>query len=226
MKSGMESGMKLRDTIKLYEFAPKPKWNKIALVFFSLVALVYLIPMGSGQVVLLGAFWVTYPMMYMLLMITQVIVAGYIQSSEKVHRGILRNMAVLMEIYNLVSFVLFVVLRTWLAFRMQQEEQVVPFLAAYCFYMMLYAVYVVFMYKKPVVGYILLVLLCGSISFGYQSFYAMLNQMTGSSIYGMIAVTAVVCVLTPVLYYGLSLAMDKYPYSELMLNRIMRQKGA
>lgn len=219
--------MRLRDTLKLYRFMPitkKPMYP--ALILMCCVFTVGTnIPLDNGMAV--GAFWALYPITFFLLQIHTVLVSGVVQSSEPSYRAITKNLAILIGLYNAAAFVIFGVLRTLLAYGMETEAGVPAYLTAYCLFQLFLAAYLPFFYKKPVVGYgLLLVMMFFMMSNNLAELLHALGIASGLSVGKMLGITAVVNAVSPFLYYGLSALLYKYPYSDYIVKRLMRQKSA
>lgn len=219
--------MRLRDTLKLYRFMPSGKKTMyVALILMCCVFMVGTnIPLDHGMAV--GAFWALYPIIFFLLQIHAVLVSGIVQSSERSYRAIAKNLATLLGLYNAVAFVIFGVLRTLLANWMETVAGVPAYLAAYCLFQIFLAVYLPFFYKKPVVGYVLLLIMLFFMTGNkHEELLTMLGITSALSVGTMLGIMAVVSAVSPLLYYGLSVLMYKYPYSDYIVKRLMRQKSA
>ncbi|MBP3206400.1 MAG: hypothetical protein J6M66_13380, partial [Lachnospiraceae bacterium] len=175
----------------------------------------------------IGAFWALYPIFFLLLQIHGVLISGIVQSSEKSYRAITRNLAILFVLYNAGAFVIFGVLRTVWAYRLEAETGVPEYLTAYCIFQLVLAIYVSVYYKKPIIGWGLLAFMMFlMISGNNASLWDTLGFTSGLSVGAMVGITGIVSVLSPVLFYGLSVAMYKWPYSDYIVSRLMRLKGA
>ena len=219
--------MKFGDTLKLYRFMPSSKKGYIMLlILMCLVCTVGTnIPLDNGMAV--GAFWALYPIIFFLLQIHTVLVSGVVQSSEPAYRAITKNLAILIGLYNAAAFVIFGVLRTLLAYGMETEAGVPAYLAAYCLFQVFLVVYLPFFYKKPVVGYgLLLVMMFFMMSNNLAELLHVLGITSGLSVGKMLGIMAVVSVVSPFLYYGLSVLLYRWPYSDYIVKRLMRQKSA
>ena len=218
--------MKLRDTLKLYRFMLTSKAAYIMLLVICVACVTFTnLPMFNGMEV--GAFWALYPIFFLLLQIHGVLVSGIVQSSEKSYRAITRNLAILFVLYNAGAFVIFGVLRTVWAYRLEAETGVPEYLTAYCIFQLVLAIYVPVYYKKPIIGLGLLAFMMFLMIGGNNaSLWDTLGFTSGLSVGAMVGITGIVSVLSPVLFYGLSVAMYKWPYSDYIVSRLMRQKGA
>ncbi len=219
--------MKLGDTLKLYRFMPSSKKSMYAaLILMCCVCMVGTnIPFDNGMTV--GAFWALYPIIFFLQQIHTVLVSGVVQSSERSYRAITKNLAILIGLYNAAAFVIFGVLRTFVAYGMETEAGVPDYLAAYCFFQLFFLVYLPFLYKKPVVGYgLLLVMMFFMMSNNLAELLHVLGITSGLSVGKMLGIMAVVSVVSPFLYYGLSVLLYRWPYSDYIVKRLMREKSA
>lgn len=219
--------MKFGDTLKLYRFMPTTKKPMYAaLILMCCVFTVGTnIPLDNGMAV--GAFWALYPIIFFLLQIHTVLVSGVVQSSERSYRAITKNLAILIGLYNAAAFVIFGVLRTFVAYGMETEAGVPAYLAAYCLFQVFLVVYLPFFYKKPVVGYgIILVMMFFMVGNKHEELLTILGITSALSVGKMLGITAVVSAVSPFLYYGLSVLLYRWPYSDYIVKRLMREKSA
>ena len=211
--------MKLKDTIKLLKYVPTPELNIVTAIIFGICILVTALPLPNFMI---GAFWANYIPMYFIGQITMVAYAGVIQSSEKYRKIVTKNIAILLAIVNLFEFGLFVVIRTYIAYIIHTEKYVNGYLISFMIFQILYVIYGATIYKKVKLGLMMLVLAFLLVIFsvndnGPMAFFNKIGAMADIKVFVIIA--GVVCMLTPLLYYGLSLLLYKLPYYDIKINR-------
>ena len=143
--------MKLKDTIKLFNFT----YNKSALIFlmifFFLQNIIYIfMPLGT----LMQGFMVSLTSTYFVNFVYQVLVSGMIRSSEKIEKSIIKNFTIILLISNVGSFILFMIPRFIVMLVMSQynENEIIIFLLNYILFNILAYVSVAVMYKRMAFG--------------------------------------------------------------------------
>ncbi len=215
--------MKLKDTIKLLKYTQSPQLNIVVVIIFGFCAIITSIPAIEN---VLGAFWANYMPMYFVGQISVVTFAGVVQSSEKFKKLVTKNLAILLGIANAFNYLLFVVVRSLLAYKIGMEAGICQFLVSYMLFQILYVIYGTVIYKNIKLGILFMVpifLIIVFSSFTSLKFIKDLAGLAGPKFFILLA--AVVSVLTPILYYGLTCALYKLPYSEGMVKRAQRQEA-
>lgn len=216
--------MKLKDTIKLLKYTQTPELHIVTAIMFGLCALVTAIPTHNNLDI--GGFWANYMPTYFIGQMSMVTFAGVVQSSEKFKKTVTRNLAILLAIFNIVNFGIFVVLRTFLAYKMHLEKNVNGFLISYMAFQILYVLYGTIIYKNLKLGLLFMVpifmfIIFSTMDHGPLKYFIKLGAMADIKVF--IALTAAVSLLTPLLYYGLSLLLYKMPYYEKIVERMERK---
>jgi len=216
--------MKLKDTLKLLRYTQTPQLNLVITILFGICALVTAIPSVNGM---MGAFWANYLPMYFIGQITTVTFSDMMQSSEKFKKIVTRNCALLLAIANVLGYILFGVIRTVLSYAMGMEEYVGSFLIAYMIFQILYILYGTVIYKNVKLGILLmapvfLLIIFASYDGGPASVFSKWAAMADVKFF--LILTAIVCLLSPLLYYVMSTLLYKVSYSEGMIKRAERQE--
>ena len=215
--------MKIKDTIKLLKYNPTPQMNIVVVIIFGVCAFITAIPAVNNIV---GAFWANYMPMYLIGQIYLVGISGVVQSSDKYRKTFTKNLAILLALANLLEYILFVVIRTIVAYKMGMGKGVNSFLIAYMLFQILYVIYGALIYKKTKLGIAIMIPIFMLIIFANNndtlSFADKIGSMASVGVF--LGLTAVVSALTPVMFYVLNRLMYKVPIADGITKRIERQE--
>ena len=214
--------MKLKDTFKLFKYIQNPELNLVVMIMFGISALITAIPTPGNA---FGAYWANYMFMYFIGQLSVVTISGVVQSSEKFKKLVTKNFAKLLAIGNLINYVIFVVLRTLIAYKIHTEKYVNGFLIIYMFFQILYVIYAAVINKYMKLGISIMILMLifviySTFDHGLMEYVEKLGPVADIKV--LVVLATVVSVLTPFLFYGLSLLLYKKPYNDKMLKRMER----
>ena len=203
--------MKIRDSLKLLKYTQNYVFNIIAIFLFFGTGLITSFPVPFRSHQLLGGFWANYLSGYIVAQITAVTFSGVIQSSEGYKKMMTKNMAIIILICNMIGFVFFCILRTALAYALGVEENLDLYLISFMIFQVLEILCVAVLYKIMALGIFCSIPLFASILFStWDGFNKIEVLCTNPKI--LVAMAFVTCLLTPLMYYGVSMALYKKPY--------------
>jgi len=228
--------MKLKDTIKLFNFT----YNKSALIFlmifFFLQNIMYIfMPLGT----LMQGFMVSLSSTYFVNFIYQVMVSSMIRSSEKVEKSIIKNFTIILLISNVGSFILFMIPRFIVMLVMSQynENEIIIFLLNYILFNILAYVSVAVMYKRMAFGTAVIGVM--ALAFFIEMPFIINNTthntikaiqemktavyhfeiQINAQIIGLLVIAFAVSIIAPFIFYIISILMKNAPISKYLEDR-------
>ena len=203
--------MKIKDTLKMLKYSQNYILNILAIGLFLITGLLTSFPVPLRSHSVLGAFWANYLSGYLVAQITAVTFSGVIQSSESFKKMMTKNMSVIILICNMISFVCFCVLRTVLAYALGVEENLDLYLISFMIFQVLEILCVAVLYKIMVLGIFCAIPLFATILFSTWDGFGKIGVLCSDPKI-LVAMTFVTCLLTPLMYYGVSMVLYKKPY--------------
>lgn len=228
--------MKLKDTIKLFKFT----YNKSALIFlmifFFLQNIMYIfMPLGT----IMQGFMVSLTSTYFVSFVYQIMVSSMIRSSEKVEKSTIKNFTIILLISNVGSFILFMIPRFIVMLVMSQynENEIIIFLLNYILFNILAYVSVAVMYKRmafgtAILGVAALAFFIEMPFFVYSSTQNLIKFIQGmktavkhfevlinAPIIGLLVASFAVCIISPFIFYLISILMKNVPISKFLEDR-------
>lgn len=203
--------MKIRDSLKLLKYTQNYVFNIIAIFLFLGTGFITSFPVPLRSHSILGAFWANYLSGYLVAQITAVTFSGVIQSSESFKKVMTKNMSIIILICNMISFVFFCLLRTVLAYALGVEGNLDLYLISFIIFQVLEILCVAVLYKILVLGIFCAIPLFATVLFSTWDGFGKIGVLcTDPKI--LVAMAFVTCLLTPLMYYGVSMALYKKPY--------------
>ncbi len=228
--------MKLKDTIKLFNFT----YNKSALiflmVFFFLQNIMYIfMPLGT----LMQGFMVSLTSTYFVNFVYQVMVSGMVRSSEKIEKSIIKNFTIILLISNVGSFILFMIPRfiVMLVMSKYNENEIIIFLLNYILFNILAYVSVAVMYKRmafgtAILGVAALAFFIEMPFFVYNSTQNVIKFIQGmktavkhfevlisAQTIGLLVAAFAISIISPFIFYLISILMRNVPISKYLEDR-------
>ena len=228
--------MKLKDTIKLFKYTN----NKIALIiltiFFLFQCLIYIFaPLGT----LMVGFMASLSSTYFVNFVYQILVSGMIRSSEKAQKSIFKNFTIILLVTNVCSFILFIIPRYFfmLSTDVYAENTITIFLLNYIVFNIMAYVSLAVIYKRMALGTTILIVLATAFFiqmpfFIHSSTTNVMKKLFGikevlsppglkampSSI-GLLIVAFAVTIISPFIFYLISILMRKVSFSKYLEDR-------
>ena len=225
--------MKLKDTIKLFKYTN----NKIALIiltiFFFLQCLLYLFaPMGTLMVGFMASLSSTY-------FVYQILVSGMIRSSEKAQKSIFKNFTIILLVTNVCNFILFIIPRYFfmLSTDVYAENTITIFLLNYIVFNIMAYVSLAVIYKRMALGTTILIAIAtaffiqmpffiGSSTanfmkklFGIKEVLSPPGLKVMPSSIGLLVAAFAVSIISPFIFYLISILMRKVSISKYLEDR-------
>ncbi|MCR5226229.1 MAG: hypothetical protein K6E27_03335 [Eubacterium sp.] len=203
--------MKIKDSLKMLKYTQNYVFNIIAIFLFLGTGLITSFPVPLRSHSVLGAFWANYLSGYLVAQITAVTFSGVIQSSESFKKMMTKNMSIIILICNMISFVFFCTLRTVLAYMLGVEENLDLYLISFMIFQVLEILCVAVLYKIMVLGIFCAIPLFSIVLFSTWDGFDKIGLLCSDPKI-LVAMAFVTCLLTPLMYYGVSMALYKKPY--------------
>ena len=139
--------MKLKDTIKLFNYTYQSKMLLVVIIIFFFNCMMYIfMPVG----VVLQGLMASISSTYFVNITYQAMVSGMVQSSEKVRKSVLKHFTIILLISNLFHFALFILPKYFfIVFTGDNPgREIAIFLINYMLYNILTFISVALLYKK------------------------------------------------------------------------------
>ena len=214
--------MSIKDTLKLIKYSKSADLEIVACVIFLAMAIITSIPIGNNNY--MGAFWANYLSGFVVGQIYSSAFSEMFQSSEKYRNIIIKNSTIIIGIGNAFSFIIFGLIRTTVAYMIGNTENISTYMLFYCIFQVLYIVFFSLVYKKMALGVIMAIpFYLAIVSTGNNWVMSRLNGLSlmHNTTLSLI-IAAVTCVVTPLIYYGITRLLYKTPFSDFYVRRIER----
>lgn len=229
--------MKLKDTIKLFNYTKNKNMLIFIMAMFLLQCFMYLFtPMGT---IMLG-FMISLTSTYIVNFIYQTLVSGMVRQSGKVQKTIYKNFTILVLITNVGGFLLFIVPRYFFMLEVgnYSENEITVFLLNYILFNILSYISVAVIYKRMAFGTAILIVM--AIAFFIQMPFVIFDsvfkyadiflkfdgvlspsgQSALTSTVGLLAAAFAVSIVSPWIFYAISILIRNYPISKYIEDRM------
>ena len=229
--------MKLKDTIKLFNYTKNKNMLIFIMAMFLLQCFIYLFtPMGT---IMLG-FMISLTSTYIVNFIYQTLVSGMVRQSGKVQKTIYKNFTILVLITNVGGFLLFIVPRYFFMLEVgnYSENEITVFLLNYIVFNILSYISVAVIYKRMAFGTAILIVM--AIAFFIQMPFVIFDsvfkyadiflkfdgvlspsgQSALTSTVGLLAAAFAVSIVSPWIFYAISILIRNYPISKYIEDRM------
>lgn len=209
--------MKIKDTLKMLKYGRSPILTMVSYFVIFGCALVTSIPFKTNN--FLGAFWANYGIMILIGQYNSIALSGIVQSSEKYKKMMTRNVAIIIGAINLIGYIIFILIRTTVAFKMGTEQYVGAYIFASMFYQLAAVVVYSVTFKKLKLGIALAVPM-----FIMILVYGLPGKIFSYSgnLIPLIIVAGITCFITPLVFYAISMLLYKVPFNESYMKRLER----
>ena len=229
--------MKLKDTIKLFNYTKNKNMLIFIMAMFLLQCFMYLFtPMGT---IMLG-FMISLTSTYIVNFIYKTLVSGMVRQSGKVQKTIYKNFTILVLITNVGGFLLFIVPRYFFMLEVgnYSENEITVFLLNYILFNILSYISVAVIYKRMAFGTAILIVM--AIAFFIQMPFVIFDsvfkyadiflkfdgvlspsgQSALTSTVGLLAAAFAVSIVSPWIFYAISILIRNYPISKYIEDRM------
>lgn len=228
--------MKLKDTIKLFKFTYNKSALILLMVFFFLQNVMYIfMPLGT----IMEGFMVSLSTTYFVNFVYQVLVSGMIRSSEKIEKSIIKNFTIILFVSNVGGFILFIIPRFLFMLTMDvyNENAIIIFLLNYIAFNILAYVSVAIIYKRMAFGTTILGVaafaffvempffvhntIARRLAFiqGIKNAATNIESKVGPEVIGLLVIAFAVSIISPFIFYLISILMKNVPVSKYLEDR-------
>lgn len=229
--------MKLKDTIKLFNYTKNKNMLIFIMAMFLLQCFMYLFtPMGT---IMLG-FMISLTSTYIVNFIYQTLVSGMVRQSGKVQKTIYKNFTILVLITNVGGFLLFIVPRYFFMLEVgnYSENEITVFLLNYILFNILSYISVAVIYKRMAFGTAILIVMAiaffiqmpfvifdsvfkyADIFLNFDGVLSPSGQSALTSTVGLLAAAFAVSIVSPWIFYAISILIRNYPISKYIEDRM------
>ena len=229
--------MKLKDTIKLFNYTKNKHMLIFIMAMFLLQCFMYLFtPMGT---IMLG-FMISLTSTYIVNFIYQTLVSGMVRQSGKVQKTIYKNFTILVLITNVGGFLLFIVPRYFFMLEVgnYSENEITVFLLNYILFNILSYISVAVIYKRMAFGTAILIVMAiaffiqmpfvifdsvfkyADIFLNFDGVLSPSGQSALTSTVGLLAAAFAVSIVSPWIFYAISILIRNYPISKYIEDRM------
>ena len=229
--------MKLKDTIKLFNYTKNKNMLIFIMAMFLLQCFIFLFThMGT---IMLG-FMISLTSTYIVNFIYQTLVSGMVRQSGKVQKTIYKNFTILVLITNVGGFLLFIVPRYFFMLEVgnYSENEITVFLLNYILFNILSYISVAVIYKRMAFGTAILIVMAIAFFiqmpfvifdsvFKYADIFLIFDgvlspsgQSALTSTVGLLAAAFAVSIVSPWIFYAISILIRNYPISKYIEDRM------